>query len=282
MQERHKDRKVYFNELAHTSEKYYLDYVLTFFEGLDKESLSDFSVLEIGCGEGGNLLPFAKLGAKVCGVDLAGNKIENARLFFENEQLVSGVKMDFNFISSDIFEIRTLENSFDLIMVHDVIEHIGDKVQFFLNCKDFLKSDGKIFFAFPPWQMPFGGHQQIARSRFVSKMPYIHLLPKFSYKLLLRIFGEATSRVEELLEIKSTGLSIETFIKISNACNYDILDARYFFINPHYEAKFGLKPRILQKTFASIPYLRNFFCTSSWFFLSLPAIDKDKKSWNFQ
>lgn len=39
-------------------------------------------VLEVGCGEGGNLLPFARLGAKVVGVDLSETRIEQARIFF--------------------------------------------------------------------------------------------------------------------------------------------------------------------------------------------------------
>ena len=60
MQQRHKDRQQYFNESAATSRDYYLDYLrahVTLREGL--------RVLEIGCGEGGNLLPFAEQTKKV-------------------------------------------------------------------------------------------------------------------------------------------------------------------------------------------------------------------------
>lgn len=54
MQKRHKDRQCYFNELANTSRSFYIDYVKQFI------SLSPSThILEIGCGEGGNLLPFA-------------------------------------------------------------------------------------------------------------------------------------------------------------------------------------------------------------------------------
>ena len=52
MQKRHKDRQCYFNELANTSRSFYIDYVKQFI------SLSPSThILEIGCGEGGNLLP---------------------------------------------------------------------------------------------------------------------------------------------------------------------------------------------------------------------------------
>ena len=56
MQQRHLDRWQYFNELANTSRKYYIDYLKSFLP-----ITSDTKVLEIGCGEGGNLLPFAEL-----------------------------------------------------------------------------------------------------------------------------------------------------------------------------------------------------------------------------
>ena len=55
MQKRHVDRFQYFRELAHTSEQYFIPYIK---EHLDVEN--PISILEIGCGDGGNLLPFAK------------------------------------------------------------------------------------------------------------------------------------------------------------------------------------------------------------------------------
>lgn len=72
-----RDLRKYFFQLAETSRKYYLPYLSSFMsigEGTD--------VLEIGCGEGGNLLPFAQAGCQVTGVDMAEDKIRAAGRFF--------------------------------------------------------------------------------------------------------------------------------------------------------------------------------------------------------
>ena len=49
MQERHSDRERYFDEQARTTEKYYIPYIRKCCPELPQE------VLEVGCGEGGNL-----------------------------------------------------------------------------------------------------------------------------------------------------------------------------------------------------------------------------------
>ena len=51
MQNRYIDRERYFNELAETSAGYYIDYIKRF-KDIDKNS----RIMEIGCGEGGNLV----------------------------------------------------------------------------------------------------------------------------------------------------------------------------------------------------------------------------------
>ena len=166
MQERHINRDRYFEEQAQTTRKYYIPYI--------KQIVGDLpeKVLEVGCGEGGNLLPFAESGCEIVGVDIASLRIEQARTFFARRNQRG------TFIASDIFRLKDQEKHFPLILVHDVIEHINDKSQFLSGMKRYLSAGGMIFIAFPAWQMPFGGHQQIARGRVVSHLPFIHLLPR--------------------------------------------------------------------------------------------------------
>lgn len=134
MQQRQLDRRLYFKELATTSEKYFVPYLENFVK-----IGAGTNVLEIGCGDGGNLLPFAKLGCSVVGCDIADMRINDARKFFSEEHVEA------KFIACDAFLLKDLENQFDIILCHDVIEHIYDKIGFMTKCKKLLKSNGIIF-----------------------------------------------------------------------------------------------------------------------------------------
>lgn len=261
MQKRHTDRDCYFKEQAHTTEKYYIPYIY------NNIGIIPGKILEVGCGEGGNLLPFAKLDCEVVGIDMAESRIKQAKSFF-NEENHKGT-----FIASDIFKLDNYFHQFPLVIVHDVIEHINNKKQLLLYLQNFLTPQGFIFIAFPAWQMPFGGHQQIARGKVMSHLPFTHLLPKHLYKLILKMFGEKEDTIEELLSIKSTRCPIESFLEIANQTNYKVVNQQLYFINPHYETKFGLAPRKLNRTISQIPYIRNFFSTSCFYILK---VDENK------
>lgn len=73
---RYIDRERYFQELYASSKKYLLPYINKY------HCLSPACrILEVGCGEGGNLLPFAEKGCNVFGCDISSNKIQNAIAF---------------------------------------------------------------------------------------------------------------------------------------------------------------------------------------------------------
>lgn len=255
MQKRHADRALYFQEQIYTTETY----VIPFIEK-HKKITADTTVLEIGCGEGGNLKPLLDKGCRVMGIDMAAGKIAAGENLFATHPL----RKNLTFICEDIYKVTRLDRQFDLIILRDVIEHIPCQEKFLPFIRRFLKPDGCVFVAFPPWYNPFGGHQQICRNKLISHMPYIHLLPEFLYKKWLQAAGE---NVEEMLEIRSTGISLERFFSIVKKGNYKIDEAILYLFNPNYEIKFGLKPRKLP-AIGNIPYLRNFWTTCGYFLLS--------------
>jgi SAM-dependent methyltransferase len=171
--------------------------------------------------------------------------------------------------SKDIYNAGDeLNGPFDLIFMRDVIEHIHNQDRFMGFIKRFLKKEGVFFLAFPPWYNPFGGHQQICENKLLSKLPYFHLLPRGLYKSLLKAGKESDTKIEALLEIKETGISIERFEKLIQKNGYHTLKKCHYLINPNYEVKFGLKPRIQFPGASAIPFARNFITTSSYYLIS--------------
>ncbi len=258
MQERHKDKQRYFNEQAKTTGKFVVPFISDLID-----INSETRVLEIGCAEAGNLKPFVDMGCQATGIDISCSRIELAKEFYKGHKNRNNLTL----ICEDIYKVKP-EQKFDLIIMRDVIEHIPNQEKFMAFVKDFLKPEGKFFLAFPPWQNPFGGHQQICKSKILSKMPWYHLFPTGMYTSLLRAFGEKEDTIAGLVEIKETGISIERFELILKKENYKIDKRVFYFINPNYETKFGLQPRKQLKLISAIPWIRNFGTTAMYYVVS--------------
>ncbi len=256
----HKDKKRYFDWQYYTSRDYILPFVQPF---LPKEKSLD--VLEIGCGEAGVLKAFTELGHNCLGIELMEGRLELARTFLK-EEMEKGL---IRFINKNIYDIdvqKDIGHQFDLIILKDVIEHIPQQEIFIQQLLAFLQPGAVVFFGFPPWYMPFGGHQQLCRSKYLSKLPYFHLLPMPVYKSILKNFKEPKSVVKDLEEIKETGISIERFEKIAKQ-KYNILERRFYLFNPIYKYKFKLEPREQLGIIQPLPYFRNFLTTCAYYLI---------------
>jgi len=258
MQQRHTDPTQYINEQVTSTQKYVVPFIQQ-----NKEIKPLMQVLEIGCGEAGNLKPFLDMGCICTGVDFSAHKIEKGRKFYASHPKAANITL----ISEDIYNSNDFDGKFDIIFLRDVIEHIHDQAKFLGIMKKWLAPDGVAFFAFPPWQNPFGGHQQICENRILSHLPYFHLFPTFLYKSILKLFGESDGKIDTLLEIKDTGISLGCFEQYCDENDYEEVAKTLFFINPNYEIKFGLKPRELNELIASIPYIKNYFTTAGYYLI---------------
>ena len=259
MQERHTNKIQYFEEQGITTGKYVIPYLSDIVKINTKTE-----VLEIGCAEAGNLKPFLDIGCKATGIDISCSRIELANEFYKSHQNRNNLSL----ICEDIYKWDSNGKKYDIIIMRDVIEHIPNQEKFLGFVKKFLKPEGKFFLAFPPWQNPFGGHQQLCKNKVLSKLPFFHLLPCSLYKFILKTFGEKESLINNLIEIKQTGISIERFEKIIRKEKYNIDKKTYYFINPNYETKFGLKPRRQTKLISTIPWVRNYFITAMYYVIS--------------
>jgi len=260
MQKRHIDYKLYFNELAEGTR----DIVIPYIESVRKIQ-ADTVVLEVGCGRGGNLFPFLEeKNCKVIGIDKSG-ELENTQDFFKDCKNVNNLTL----LKCDFYEVNpdSIPKA-NIVLIRDVLEHIVNRDLFFERLKEFIASDAIIFVAFPPWRMPFGGHQQGCKNFLLSKMPYYHLLPLCIFELILKIFGEDRNLIDSLRdEVRQTKLSICGYKKLLKKSRFKIEKETYYLINPSYKTKFGINPRVLPG-FLKIPAICDFYTTAHYSIIS--------------
>ena len=258
MFEFHLDRNRYFQMQKMVGEQYIIPFIETGFS-FNREA----AVLEIGCGTAGVLSAFLERGHKGFGVDF-----DNTALNYARDQLADYIASDrLTLINDDIYSVdfeKDFRGKFDVIVLKDVIEHIHNQEKLLSKMQTFLAPSGIIFMAFPPWQMPFGGHQQMCGSKILSHLPYFHLLPMPLYRGILKTFKESA---DHLCEIKETGISIERLERLAKKTGYRIVNRELYFINPVYQYKFNVKARKQAALIRSVPYLRNFYTTCAYYLL---------------
>lgn len=263
MFEFHTNKETYYRWQFENAKEFVIPFIENVFPLNDK-----MKVLEVGCGEGGVLKAFVECGCYGLGVELSESRVNDANEF--NKEFVGAGRM--KFIAKNIYDEQfaaEFKGQFDLIILKDVIEHIPDQKKIMAQLKSYLTPTGKIFFGFPPWYMPFGGHQQLSRKKFLSKLPYYHLLPMPLYKGFLKMFGESKEVIAGLVEVKETGISIERFERICKQLNFTIDKRQLYFLNPIYKYKFGWKARKQNVVVGSVPYVRDFFSTCVYYLIGI-------------
>ncbi len=238
--------------------------IVPFLEG-EIEINESTKVIEIGCAEGGVLKPFIELGAQCVGVELNESRVKLANEF-QKEAVDRG---QIQFIAKNIydFDLSSDENKFDIVILKDVIEHIHDQDKFMAQVGQLLRPGGVMFFGFPAWMMPYGGHQQLAKSKLCRKLPYYHLWPRFMYRGLMKICGEPKEIIESLMEIRDTRISTARFERLCKKNQFEIRRRQKYFIAPIYEYKFGYKTKKLWSFVGAIPWFRDFFTFQSYYVL---------------
>ncbi|MCK9280346.1 MAG: class I SAM-dependent methyltransferase [Melioribacteraceae bacterium] len=194
--------------------------------------LRNMNVLEIGCAEAGLLSVFSELECKTTGIELSPHRAQFAREKNINSKIVEGD------ITSDEI-VPLINDKFDLIIMREVIEHLHKKEDAFRNINNLLNKDGYLFISFPPRYSPFAGHQQIGRTK-LSKIPYLHLLPRNVLNSLSKKMNEREDFVDEIKLNFETGMVISRFEKIISTYNFKIVKKDLYFFRPIYSQRYGL------------------------------------------
>lgn len=202
-------------------------------------------LLDVGCGDGGGVSAFYDAGFSCKGFDIESRRVQLANY------LKGG--RNFEMVVGNIYQesFPYFNEKFDLIVLHDVIEHLEEKAKVLIKLKNCLSENGRILITFPPYYSAYGAHQQLLNKK-ILKLPFIHLLP-FYKSLLKSSKNENTSFVIEIIKLINMKMGIHQFEKIVSTCNLQIEKSKKYIIGPNH-IRFGLKP-ISIGIFGNIPYL---------------------------
>ena len=132
-------------------------------------ALKDKIMLDLGCGQGGSTHALDEIAKECIGIDLADKFIQLSDKTVKFRKC-SALELPFN------------NDSFDIIIMQDVLEHIKGLDKLFKEVSRVLKPGGIVYATFPPFYSPYSGHMWNLTSK-IRYVPYAHLLPKkFLYK----------------------------------------------------------------------------------------------------
>ena len=111
------------------------------------DALVGKAVLDFGCGYGGKAVEFARSARFVAAVEPFENMIRAARDYAEHE---AAANVEFRVCEQD--RIPYDDESFDLVLSHDVIEHVDDPETSLREIRRVLRPGGRAYIVFPPYR----------------------------------------------------------------------------------------------------------------------------------
>jgi 2-polyprenyl-3-methyl-5-hydroxy-6-metoxy-1,4-benzoquinol methylase len=175
----------------------------------------DFSqgkILDIGCGEGGITIAFAKCETDVCSVDIDRKRVYRSKVRAHEEGCAY-----VNFVIADGLQLPFRDGAFDVVICNDLIEHIPKPNLLMKEAYRVLKACGIIYLSTPnkvsPLQIIRDGHyglfaltlmpEKVARW-YVTKLRKIAIsydvYTLFTYWSLKKLFKNFNLKCSECFE----------------------------------------------------------------------------------
>jgi len=152
-------------------------------------------VLDAGCGGGGIAVSFAEECQGAVGIDIA-NEFAEAGRRLAKEKGVANVA----FAQADGVFLPFRDGSFNLVLSHSVIEHVGSAQAYLSECQRVLAPEGFLFLSVAPYLSFAGSHL----SRLRVPIPIHLLLPRrWAFRLNFFIAQKRPSWLQEPLESNS-------------------------------------------------------------------------------
>ncbi len=106
-----------------------------------EKPLEKLKILDIGCGGGLLCEPLNRLGATITGIDASNNNIKVAKLHAKEMDL------NIDYIRAAPENLDLKNNTYDVVLCMEVVEHLKDVNLFIENCSKLIKKNGIMFVA---------------------------------------------------------------------------------------------------------------------------------------
>ena len=218
------------------------------------------SVGDFGCHGGGMLDAFRAAGAA------SGVGIEI------NDEIIrsSPFRPDDDF-RLEVADLTALDSrySFDLVVLHDVLEHVVDYGDVVAAAARSLASHGRLFVSFPPYYSMVGGHQHLAAG-WARITPYVHFLPE---RLFLRVARPADNEymtredsLDDMLSVRRTRLSLRRAERAFVEAGLAVDSAELFVLRPEYTVRYGW-PTVRARALGRVPGVRELVVNGAFYLL---------------
>lgn len=129
-------------------------------------SLEDRRILDIGCGVGAFVRRLREFSSRVCGVDVDAEWVAQGGQEVPNLALAVGENLPF------------ADGSFDVVLLHEVLEHVTDDRRTLREAGRVLAPGGRVVVFCPNRLYPFETHGVFLGKRYVfGNVPLVNYLP---------------------------------------------------------------------------------------------------------
>lgn len=151
--------------------------LLQYKEYVTDKDWEDKKILDVGCGAGGKWVYIAeKYNSEVVGIDLSKEFLWQAEAFAKEKLQHDNTR----FLFQSALETEFSDNSFDIILMSDVLEHIPNTEILLEEVMRILKPWGKILFDFAPYYHYFGHHLWDT-----LPIPWLHVFTSEKFRISL-------------------------------------------------------------------------------------------------
>ena len=151
---------------------------------ISNKNLRKMKILEVGSGSGMTVTALSLDNVFIRGIE------PDLKSFKASQILLKANKLNKNLIRNGFGEkLPFNNNSFDLIISYQVLEHTEDPSKVLSECKRVLKKNGLIYFVMPNYHSFWEGHYAL---------PWLPFFNKFLAKKYVKILGRDDSFIDSL------------------------------------------------------------------------------------